>query len=101
MWLCVNKHLKAQDNRDREMREQEMDAILREKMMADGILLQQITEEALNMLEPITYGTGIACEVCSPLEDTCWYCGGAGVVDASYIDENGEPVSDGEPCPEC
>jgi hypothetical protein len=52
MWLCVNKHLKAQDNRDREMREQEMDAILREKMMADGILLQQITEVALNMLEP-------------------------------------------------
>lgn len=31
----------------------------------------------------------------------CWYCGGAGVVDASYIDEHGEPVSDGESCPEC
>ena len=31
----------------------------------------------------------------------CWYCGGSGVVDASYMDENGEPVHDGEPCPEC
>ena len=83
----------------------------------DGMIhdFEQDTSQLLSLLRDAhDHFAGHICGGCHELQERiydvlpkrrikseCWYCDGDGVIASGYIDEDGKPQQDGEPCPEC